>query len=76
MRTAHIDTNKPLVAYLIGKFKNFIPIKVIKYINQAIIVKAVFIIKLFVKIDWIANPEIKASDKNTNPTPSILNTNL
>ena len=26
MRTAHIDTNKPLVAYLIGKFKNFIPI--------------------------------------------------
>ena len=43
--------NKPLVAYLIGKLKNFVPISVIKYINHAIMVNDVLIIKLFVKID-------------------------
>jgi hypothetical protein len=68
--------NKPLVAYLIGKLKNFVPTNVIKYINHAIMVNDVLIIKLFVKIDWIAKPEIKAKDKNSSPIPSILKTSL
>ena len=68
--------NKPLVAYLIGKLKNFVPINVIKYINHAIMVNEDLIIKLFVKIDWIAKPDINAKDKNNNPTPNILKTSL
>ena len=62
--------------YLIEKLKYLIPIRVIKYINQATMVNDVFNIKFAVNIDWMLNPEIRARDKNNKPTPRILKTSL
>ena len=76
MRTAHIEINKPLIAYFIGKFKNLIPISEINKISQAKSVNDVLKIKWAVNTDWIANPEIKAKVKNSSPTPKIFETSL
>ena len=51
MRTAHIEINKPLIAYFIGKFKNLIPISVTKKISQATSVNDVLKIKFAVNTD-------------------------
>ena len=64
------------MAYLIGKFKNLIPIKVIKKINQATTVNDVLITKFAVNTDWIANPETRARVKNISPIPRILKTSF
>ena len=39
------------MAYFIGKLKNFIPIKVIRYMNKATKVNEVFIARFAVKTD-------------------------
>ena len=75
-KTAHIARNKLLVAYLIGKLKNFIPNIVIIKIIQAIKVKIVLKTIFAVKTDCKLNPDISANDKKVRPIPRSLNTIL